>query len=134
MPPGGLSFGGDGEHAQVEVGVGGDEEDFLDLRGAVSLAVPSDDEIAFLVRAGCGGGLPFRGFESGLGLRQRVLAPSDLGDEFLDFSVVHGFPRDSYARPTVWGMKSPAGGGRGVGCYAFSAILSLLAGTVHFPS
>lgn len=31
-------------------------------------------------------------------------------------------------------MKSPAGGGRGVGCYAFSAILSLLAGTVHFPS
>ena len=33
-----------------------------------------------------------------------------------------------------WGMKSPAGGGRGVGGYTFSAILSLLAGTVHFPS
>lgn len=29
----------------------------------------------------------------------------------------HIIPRDSYARPTVWGMKSPAGGGRGVGCY-----------------
>ena len=25
----------------------------------------------------------------------------------------HIIPRDSYARPTVWGMKSPAGGGRG---------------------
>lgn len=29
----------------------------------------------------------------------------------------HIIPRDSYARPTVWGMKSPAGGGRGVGCF-----------------
>lgn len=51
-----------------------------------------------------------------------------------NLEIFHIIPRDSYARPTVWGMKSPAGGGRGVGCYAFSAILSLLAGTVHFPS
>lgn len=29
----------------------------------------------------------------------------------------HIIPRASYARPTVWGMKSPAGGGRGVGCF-----------------
>lgn len=34
-----------------------------------------------------------------------------------NFEIFHIIPRDSYARPTVWGMKSPAGGGRGVGCY-----------------
>ena len=33
------------------------------------------------------------------------------------FPFRHIIPRDSYARPTVWGMKSPAGGGRGVGCF-----------------
>lgn len=44
----------------------------------------------------------------------------------------HIIPRDSYARPTVWGIKVPPG--EGGACYAFSAILSLLAGTVHFPS
>ena len=36
-----------------------------------------------------------------------------------NLEVFHIIPRDSYARPTVWGMKSPAGGGRGVGCYLF---------------
>ena len=30
-----------------------------------------------------------------------------------NLEVFHIIPRDSYARPTVWGMKSPAGGGRG---------------------
>lgn len=34
-----------------------------------------------------------------------------------NLEVFHIIPRDSYARPTVWGMKSPAGGGRGVGCF-----------------
>ena len=33
----------------------------------------------------------------------------------------HIIPRDSYARPTVWGMKSPAGGG---GAWGASAILT----------
>lgn len=28
-----------------------------------------------------------------------------------NLEVFHIIPRDSYARPTVWGMKSPAGGG-----------------------
>ena len=34
-----------------------------------------------------------------------------------NLEIFHIIPRDSYARPTVWGMKSPAGGGRGVGCF-----------------
>lgn len=38
-------------------------------------------------------------------------------NQFANLEVFHIIPRDSYARPTVWGMKSPAGGGRGVGCF-----------------
>lgn len=55
----------------------------------------------------------------------------------------HIIPRASYARPTVWGMKSPAGGGRGVGCYAMTfkpgtfssmnALMFFMASPFHAP-
>lgn len=42
------------------------------------------------------------------------------------FPFRHIIPRASYARPTVWGMKSPAGGGRH--CSRFTASRSSLPG------
>lgn len=60
-----------------------------------------------------------------------------------NLEVFHIIPRDSYARPTVWGMKSPAGGGRGVGCYAMTfkpgtfssmnALMFFMASPFHAP-
>lgn len=60
-----------------------------------------------------------------------------------NLEVFHIIPRDSYARPTVWGMKSPAGGGRGVGYYAMTfkpgtfssmnALMFFMASPFHAP-
>ena len=49
MPSGWFAPFRDGEHAQVVVGVGGDEQDFIDLCRAGAVAVPSRNEVAFLV-------------------------------------------------------------------------------------
>lgn len=52
VPPGWFAPFREGEHAQVVVGVGGDEQDFIDLCRTGAVAIPSGDNIAFLVRAG----------------------------------------------------------------------------------
>ena len=51
MPSGWFAPFRDGEHAQVVVGVGGGEEDFVDLCRAGAVAVPPGDEVAFLLWA-----------------------------------------------------------------------------------
>ena len=89
VPPGWFAPFREGEHAQVVVGVGGDEQDFIDLCRTGAVAIPSGDNIAFLVRAGGDGGVTFGDFKSVLRLLHGAFAPSDLINEFHDFSVVH---------------------------------------------
>ena len=59
MPSGWFAPFRDGEHAQVVVGVGGGEQDFVDLCRTGAVAIPSGDDIAFLVGAGGDGGVTF---------------------------------------------------------------------------
>ena len=78
-----------GEHAQVVVGVGGGKEDFIDLCRTGAVAIPSGYDVAFLIWAGGDGGVTFGDFKSVLRLLHGAFAPSDLINEFHDFSVVH---------------------------------------------
>ena len=54
-----------------------------------AVAVPSRNEVALLVGAGGDGGVTFGDFKSVLRLLHGAFAPSDLINEFHDFSVVH---------------------------------------------
>lgn len=118
MPPGGLALCGNGEHAQVEVGVGGDEEDFLDLRGAVSLAVPSDDEIAFLDGQAAVAASRFAASRAALACasassRRRTSVTSSLiSASFMVSRVIR-------MRGPRLGYEKPCRGRTGVGCYLF---------------